>query len=194
MGAAAPPPKKIADGGQRMERPASGRILARTQEISPGMPEFCRKAEGRTQNEEGGADAGGRASSKPPKATQSHFKATCKPSTWEQRATLKPPQSHPKAKCKPSASQEIGRYSRIPFVFPSYSLSIFLLFSGGALRRPTAAPPNPCQPLTVLVCPIFKRNHFIFLLPMILARAHFARILLDRPPGERYVGGARHPR
>src|ERR1019366_4931899 len=74
----------------------------------PEMPEFSIQ---RTAGEpEGSAGAKGR--TKPPKATpkpygrhilgidsgvQSHHKATTKPSTWEYRATPKPPQCDPKA-------------------------------------------------------------------------------------------------
>ena len=47
---------------------------------------------------------------------------------------------------------------RIFMVFPSYSLGISLVFSGGALRDVTAAPPSLWLALTAMAWPLFRRS------------------------------------
>jgi uncharacterized membrane protein len=47
---------------------------------------------------------------------------------------------------------------RIFIVFPSYSLGISLVFSGGAIRDVTAAPPSLWLALTAMVWQVFRRN------------------------------------
>ncbi len=85
-GAAAPQAKKVADGGLRMAKLASGWIFARTQGVSPGMPAFP-VYRPRWEPELKAT----------PKPHQCDIKATPKPVDSQLIGTLTPPQSHPNA-------------------------------------------------------------------------------------------------
>ena len=88
-------PKRIADGGLRMARIASGQVVAHAQGIWPGMPEFS--IQHTVGEPEGSAGAKGR--TKPPKATAKPRSGKSRKQNVESRNRAaqshpKPPQGH----------------------------------------------------------------------------------------------------
>ena len=201
--AAAPQPKKIADGEWRMERPrgaergvtlravleprAGGRFCGRGAfqsamkggNMPPSAPTrggcAAARVEGRRSKVEGwentwrlrGGQKEASRKGQPGKTAESHLeaKAECRMQNAERAG--KAAQSHPQATCKPGTlycPSIVPRLfldcsSIVPRLFLDWCSIVPLFvpfFCGGALRRPTAAPPSPGLASTALVCPIFK--------------------------------------
>ena len=74
-------------------------------------------------------------------------------------------QSQVQARCRPPASQELGSCSLVLLLCSSCVALVSLLFSGGALRRTTAAPSRPKLVLTVLVGWLFTCNRIFRQIP-----------------------------
>jgi len=93
-----------------------------------------------------------------PKPSQSHPEANAECRMENAEGWGKADQSQPQARYKPSASQEIGKCSLVFLLCSSCAALVLLAFSAGALRGASAGPPSPCQTLTALAWPLFKRN------------------------------------
>jgi hypothetical protein len=71
----------------------------------------------------------------------------------------------PKARYKPSAGHPLARKLGVALLCSSCVALVSLLFSGGALRRTTAAPSSPKLILTVLVGWLFTCNRIFRQIP-----------------------------